>query len=275
MIIKYVSEHVPEWCVLFCYKFLRAFTAWIPYKFKSRSRRSGNNLQEGQTAQADHMFPEGQTSAPDHLFKEGRGGYIEDQKLLGMLPYGNSTASYAGCGAVAVYNALVGMGVETKITDVTYWLERHSLVSGGKLGSLPSRVVGFFENRQFVDANSMEAVRIDCRKVPLKKVENSCIAGNDAVIVAVQNNIHDLRDGIHILAITKTGVGMNADSGIEAASGIDNGSVSKSTVWEAHNTGGGKLVGESPEDVLGRLNNGKSRTLFFCVLCKSCVYTNP
>ncbi len=76
------------------------------------------------------------------------GGYILSQyaKSVSDFKFGKVSASYAGCAAVAIYNALRFLNRPVDFCEVIYRLEQSRLLSlGGKMGTNPCRLKTILE----------------------------------------------------------------------------------------------------------------------------------
>ena len=76
------------------------------------------------------------------------GDYIYSQYAASLsdFKFGKVSAAYAGCAAVAIYNALRFLGMPVSFSEVVYRLEQSGFLSmGGKMGTDPCRLIGALE----------------------------------------------------------------------------------------------------------------------------------
>ena len=76
------------------------------------------------------------------------GDYIYSQYAASLsdFKFGKVSAAYAGCAAVAIYNALRFLGMPVSFSEVVYRLEQSGFLSmEGKMGTDPCRLIGALE----------------------------------------------------------------------------------------------------------------------------------
>lgn len=130
------------------------------------------------------------------------GRFIFDQNTpeLHAFRFGKSRADAAGCGPIAVYNALLLTKRHVGFSEVIRQMEqKRGAVRGGRWGANPAafaRVLPLFGTRP----------RRFCTPGRL----TDAMAVGDAAIVMIWNDKNDLRRGAHFFAVQKTAAGYEA-----------------------------------------------------------------
>lgn len=117
------------------------------------------------------------------------------------LRCGASTAGFAGCGPISVYNVLVLLGRPASLAEVIFSFERsRALALGGRAGSAP-RAVGRALRRQ----------GLACRRVRSAAALEKALAPGGAAVVMIWNKRGSITAGAHYFAVQKS-----ADGGFAA-----------------------------------------------------------
>lgn len=130
------------------------------------------------------------------LWRDGE--FIETQRPFASLRFGKScNMAYGGCGFIAVYNAMLGVGRPLSTEEflrMTEELQRKGAAWSGKYGVYPGAI------RRYLMGESL-SVRcvVGADSAALKRVEQ----GADVWIVTVFNGKR-LREQLHTVCITKT-----------------------------------------------------------------------
>ena len=87
----------------------------------------------------------------DHNKKQnqlGPGMYINGQGSYGHFKYGAYESDYNGCGWIAIYNALIAMGLYVPPADIIYWLETNNgLIAKGLFGTKMLAIKAFLQGQ--------------------------------------------------------------------------------------------------------------------------------
>ena len=73
----------------------------------------------------------------------------QEQEKLSPLPFGLGSMGRNGCGAAAVYNALILLGERPSLRELIYSLERKGAAFFGLAGTTPSGIRRVFSDRGF------------------------------------------------------------------------------------------------------------------------------
>lgn len=127
-------------------------------------------------------------------FVDPNTGYIEHQEdeAWKNVLIGYSNIYNSGCGAIATYNALVGLGDTTDMEDIIKWYEDDTGINVfGYFGVNPYKIDNYFEEHGYT-TNQYNNVT----KLPTE-------AQSDVVIVCHWNDEDDITSGAHFVALTK------------------------------------------------------------------------
>lgn len=130
------------------------------------------------------------------------GRIIFDQNTpeIGAFRFGKSHADTAGCGPIAVYNALLLTGRPCAFSDVIRQMEHErGAVRNGKWGANPAAVARVLP---LYGARPRHCARPEALADAMKN--------GDAAIVMTWNDKDDLRCGAHFFAVQKTAAGYAA-----------------------------------------------------------------
>lgn len=130
------------------------------------------------------------------------GRIIFDQNTpeLEAFRFGKSHAAAAGCGPIAVYNALLLTGKPCAFSDVVRQMEdERGAVCSGRWGSNPAAI-----------ARVLPLYGAQPRHCARPKVLADAMESGDVAIVMTWNDKDDLRHGAHFFAIQKTAAGYAA-----------------------------------------------------------------
>ena len=130
------------------------------------------------------------------------GRIIFDQNTpeLETFRFGKSHADAAGCGPIAVYNALLLTGRPCAFSDVVRQMEdERGAVWNGKWGANPAAV-----------ARVLPLYGARPRHCARPEVLAGAMENDDAAIVMIWNDKDDLRCGAHFFAVQKTAAGYAA-----------------------------------------------------------------
>ncbi|MCR5799013.1 MAG: hypothetical protein K6G69_02965 [Lachnospiraceae bacterium] len=119
-------------------------------------------------------------------------GFIENQHSWDRVLLGKTTMAEAGCEIMAVYNALLALGLgkgPELISELIERFEKHGAALHGRIGTSPLELRSYLKKRGIKTKWSHDADRTD----PETKV----------AIVMLYNNRDDLFDMIHTITYTK------------------------------------------------------------------------
>ena len=187
--------------------------------------------------QRPHNFPDNfeknNLAFQSHIKKiKSNDGYIEDQRNYNDMAYGNLPLSQNGCGVIATYNVLYHLTKNEAIDfpSIIRDLENDGIILNGAFGTSMIAIQDYFNKLGFKVTGS-------------SKVEDFGRIGflNDATILTVFNNVDDITDAMHYMAITK-----------------------KDGIYKVHNNGArdGAIKYLSVDDVLKRINSGKAKGVY-------------
>lgn len=126
-------------------------------------------------------------------------GFIMSQEDLVNYPYGHGNLHKNGCGAIALYNTLVSLGLNCKsdkslFSTIVYFLEKRGLALYGKLGTSPF-VINSFLKKQGLYTKAIFSNKED--------VINDFSKSFDTFISVFYNNFKSIKYGIHIVFVKK------------------------------------------------------------------------
>ena len=159
-------------------------------------------------------------------------GFIEDQHNYKDMSYGIKSLSENGCGLIATYNVLYHL---TKKEDIDFPsiikdLEDDGIILRGIFGTSMVAIEDYFKKNGFKTWSSTN-----------KKDYDKIGDETDASILTVYNNVDDIFEGIHFMAITK-----------------------EKGKYYVHNNGrnSSSIAYNSITDVLNRINRGKAKNIY-------------
>ena len=123
--------------------------------------------------------------------------FIDDQNKLNDIPYGHKYMSENGCGVIALYNALIELGVRMttpSIISIASQFEKKGIVLKGKFGTSPFAVLSYLKSLG-LRVNVIKSKNID-------KI-NSFSMNYDVFISVIIFNKHSLLDGLHFVCVRK------------------------------------------------------------------------
>lgn len=135
-------------------------------------------------------------------------GYILSQyeKTLSDFKFGKVSAAYAGCAAVAIYNALRFLNMPASFSEIVYHLEQGRLLSlSGKMGTNPCRLSDALNKMTPSDVKGAWK----CFRDPsqLEKWKNET---KTAAILAIWNDRSHPGKGMHFYMLCSEGKGWKA-----------------------------------------------------------------
>jgi len=160
-------------------------------------------------------------------------GYLNGQGIgdLSKLKYGNKTFKEAGCGPIAVYNALLTLGTHVPIQDITRHFEINGIMAGGRFGTSPFAIDKFFRDRGC-------SVKTRCGADISSESEYDEIFADYTAAIFSYYHGNSLAKGSHFVAVSH-----RADGGINAYNYADNSSEAKAfaSVSELIHSGKGRI----------------------------------
>lgn len=152
----------------------------------------------------------------------GRDGYIEDQHAMKELMFGRSDMAYSGCEIIAVYNALLSLGIKKDLTGLIGIFEKRGSVLGGRFGTSPYALYRYLSKT--VGNTVFSFKRRDFDRI----AEESRV-----LIITYYNDAKDIMQQIHTVCVTKdekdvlkphnaycTQTGIRTVKGLEDALGV-------------------------------------------------------
>ena len=132
--------------------------------------------------------------------------FINGQGLppIADIPVGSGNMSKNGCGILAIYNALLALGVSSNLYDIiNYFVKKgflvNGLVAGGLFGIDPEAIPGYFEDLGY---------RVTTAGYSDSSSFQKTIDANTVSIMLYWNDKNDLTKGMHYVAIQPTADGI-------------------------------------------------------------------
>ncbi len=184
-------------------------------------------------------FQKNQEAFKNHLPTIKRnGGYIEDQSKYSDMAYGAKQLSYNGCGLIATYNVIFHLtgSYDIDFPTIIKTFENDGIILNGYFGTSMVAIRDYFNKKGYKATGS-------------SKNEDFNSIGNqyDACIITVYNDINDITNGMHFIAVTKKGGKYTVHN---------NGSNSSSVAYT------------SIDDVMKRINSGKAKGVYIVGVSK-------
>lgn len=190
-----------------------------------------------------HDFPDNfqknQAAFKNHLPTIKRnGGYIEQQSKFSDMSYGLKPLSYNGCGLIATYNVIFHLtgSYDIDFPTIIKAFENDGIILNGYFGTSMVAIQDYFKKKGYKVTGS-------------SKNEDFNNIGNqyNACIITVFNDVNDITDGMHFIAVTK-----------------------KDGKYTVHNNGynSSSVVYTSIDDVMKRINSGKAKGLYIVGVSK-------
>jgi hypothetical protein len=110
--------------------------------------------------------------------------------------YGYNEVASNGCGVIAVHNALRLMSLESQFRDVIFYHEMYSPIALGLFGTNPLDSRGLFAWKNVTVTTNYRASDFDL------------VLKNSDIVILTYNNSDKLTDGVHTVAIKKSGDGI-------------------------------------------------------------------
>lgn len=119
-------------------------------------------------------------------------GFINGQGLSPVkdMRYGVSTVQRAGCGVIAVYNALLLLGRPQPFYDVIAWGDREAAALFGLLGTLPWKAKDLFRGLGCTVSAVRDPAQFDC-----------CARQADVCLFTYWNRRGSIRQGMHTVCL--------------------------------------------------------------------------
>ncbi|MCM1539898.1 MAG: hypothetical protein NC121_01410 [Blautia sp.] len=133
------------------------------------------------------------------FFTPGR--FIENQNEWESVRFGLSTMKYSGCEIMAVYNALLDLGVRMTAQDMAELIgdfERKGAELNGRWGCSPGSIRRYLLRRGY-------SVTMTIRRNP--DIVNSIGETSDSILITAYNDRNDIRRMIHTVSVTKDSSG--------------------------------------------------------------------
>lgn len=149
------------------------------------SRTPASQIEQNKKSNMNHL----------HLIKPKE--FIENQHSLSDLQMGNKSIAFCGCGAVAVYNVLLGLfnSVDTRdFLSVIGNFEKKGLTLKGRFGISPTSIRDYFRKNNF---------HVDSTFSTKPEKINAIGEADDAFVCTIYNKKNNLFGGIHHVAVTK------------------------------------------------------------------------
>ena len=190
-----------------------------------------------------HNFPDNfqknKEAFKNHLptIKRNR-GYIEDQSKYSDMSYGVKPLSYNGCGLIATYNVIFHLtnSYEIDFPTIIKTFENDGIILNGYFGTSMVAIRDYFNKKGYKATGSSNNDEFN-------KIGNE----HDACIITVYNDIDDITNGMHFIAVTK-----------------------KDGKYTVHNNGynSNSVVYTSIDDVMKRINSGKAKGVYIVGVSK-------
>lgn len=126
-----------------------------------------------------------------------RGHYIENQSEWGEVKFGLTNMSYAGCGILATYNALMALGkeiLEQDMVNLINYFESNGAVLFSYGGNSPISIIKYFTDEGYEVSITLSH---DANKI------NEIGENSDTVIITAYNDKYDVSEMMHTVCITK------------------------------------------------------------------------
>ena len=103
-----------------------------------------NSRDEYSAGDADENYEHNKTV---DLYKTGAtsGAFINEQSKLGNIKYGLKDVNYGGCGLIAMFNVMHGVGKPIEFADLIYDKEKSAILKGG-FGVYPTGITEYLES---------------------------------------------------------------------------------------------------------------------------------
>lgn len=127
--------------------------------------------------------------------------FIENQHALSDLQIGKQSIAFCGCGAIAVYNVLLGMfkSIDTnELLSIIGSFEKKGLTLNGRFGISPTSIRDYFRKM---------SLHVDSTFSAKPEKINAIGEVNDAFICTIYNKKNNVFGGIHHVAVTKDNQG--------------------------------------------------------------------
>ncbi len=128
--------------------------------------------------------------------KEDRAGdgnlLLESQNSYGSIAYGRSDMAYAGCEVIAVYNALISMGMRADLKDLIQDFEKDGMVLSGRFGTAPYAIR---------DHLKIKGLKVDTEFDPDRYDETA--AASDVSILILYNDRRNIFKKVHTVCVTR------------------------------------------------------------------------
>ncbi len=130
-----------------------------------------------------------------------RAAYIENQNTLEQIPYGSSNMKAAGCGIIAVYNALITLHGKSPVPlpELIRNFEEDGMAGRGRLGTSPKAILRWLNKRRYQTEVFTELSSAD-----------PAVKEKGAYILVFYNDARDLRKGLHIVHVSSDRAGLTA-----------------------------------------------------------------
>ncbi len=125
------------------------------------------------------------------------GRFIENQNEWEAVRFGTATMRYSGCEIMAVYNALLDLGVQMTACEMAALIsefERKGAEIGGRWGCSPLSIRRYFTRRGY---------RVSTTTSIRPEKLNTVGENSDTVIITAYNDRNDIRRMIHTVSVTK------------------------------------------------------------------------
>ena len=213
----FIQNHLPNYVLVDMIELLR----------KRNKKNFPDNFQKNQEAFKNHL----------PTIKRN-GGYIEDQSKYSDMAYGAKQLSYNGCGLIATYNVIFHLtgSYDIDFPTIVKTFENDGIILNGYFGTSMVAIRDYFNKKGY-------------RATGSSKNEDFNSIGNqyDACIITVYNDINDITNGMHFIAVTK-----------------------KNGKYTVHNNGSNSssVVYTSIDDVMKRINSGKAKGVYIVGVSK-------
>ena len=157
---------------------------------------------------------------------------MEKQSLLHTMFFGNRSASYNACEAIAAYNGMVSLQREPSFPQVLTEFEEDGLCFRGAFGTAPKKVERFFASK------GLRTKAVSGKKITEQAAceLEKCF---ECFVVTVYNDKNNILAMVHTMCITRVEEG-----------------------FCAHNTSVGAVSGQSLYGLVAGLNNGTAKPLW-------------